>query len=358
MAFKREKEKAIKTILVLLLLISSAFAKSKLPELATKQAINNLRFLSSDGSFTYYQNREGSLLLSTNYKVQVVLGSEPGTNYQIISSPARRKMIVIQQDSFHKYLSVRQMKNIYKIDFGGQGARKIGIGIDPKLHGEDEWVSVFHPISKSIKFTNLKSNALSFELRIKNSFNPYFTPQVIMPNKNTILYTDLNKEGIPGILYYDKITKETSVIYKGNNPATKLEICMNGENIFLGEFGLDKLFSGSSISLLKANAIDFSKRELLYESPLNDVGNIDCSSSLLFVKNLKKEKGKLSYELVEFSMETKKTKVLSDINFASHVINMDGVMLLPHLGKYYVVKGNSDFTKTDLLKRKKVDEKK
>jgi len=354
--FRNHQEVTIKLIILIVLFSSQIFAKSKLPELATKQAINNLRFLSSDGSFTYYQNREGSLLLSTNYKVKEVLNSTPGTNYQVISSPNRKKLIVVQQESFHKFLGIRQMKNIYKMDFGGQSASKLGLGINPRLHSSDEWVSIFHPISKTIKFINLKSSALKFDLKIRNPFNPYFIPEVIMPNNNTILYTDLNKDGLPGILYYDKITKQTSVLYKASNSAIKLELCLNKENIFLGEFGLDRLFSGSAISLLKSNAIDFSKREILYESRVNDIGNISCSNSLLFVQNLSKQRKKLAYELVELGLGTKRVKVLSDINFASHSIDMDGVILLPHLGKYYVVKGKSDYTKRDILKKSKVNE--
>lgn len=356
MEFKSLREVKIKIILLSFFISIQAFGKSKLPELATKQAINNLRFISSDGSFTYYQNREGSLLLSTNYKVKEVLSSSPGTNYQIISSPKRKKLIIVQQESFHKFLGVRQMKTIYKMDFGGQTATKLGLGVDPRLHNSDEWVSIFHPISKTLKFISLKSSALKFELKIQNSFNPYFKPEVVMPNNNTILYSDLNKKGVPGVLYYDKITKQTNILYKASNPATKLELCLNKENIFLGEFGLDNLFKGSAISLLKANAIDFSKREILYESSLNDIGNISCSNALLFIQNLSKQRKKLAYELVELGLGTKRVKVLSDINFASHSIDMDGVILLPHLGKYYVVKGKSDYTNRDILKKSKASE--
>ena len=324
--------------------------------MATKQAANNLRFISSDGSFTYYQNREGSLLVSTNYKVKEVLSSDPGTYYQVISSSARKRLIVTQQPSFHKFLGVRQLRTIYQLGFGGQSARKIGMGLNPQLHGNDMWVSYFQPITKKIHFTNLRSNALTFELSVKNPFNPYFIPQVVMPNNNTIIYSDLNKKGLPGVIYYDKITKKVSVLYKASNPATKIELCLSGENLYLGEFGLDPKFSGSVISRMKVKSIDFSKRDILYESSLNDVGNINCKGSVTFVQNLLKKREKLSYEVVEISNVDKRIKVLSDVNFASHIIDMDGVLLLPHLGKYYVLKGKSDYTKTDILKRKEGDD--
>jgi hypothetical protein len=345
---------ASKLLVFFLFLLSNAFATSKLPVLATKQATNNLRFISSDGNFTYYQNREGSLLLSTNYKVKEVITGEPGTQYEVIGSRSREKLVVTQQASFHKFLGVRQLKNIYKIDFGGQASQKIAMGKSPQLHLNDTWVSFFHPITKTIRFLSLKSSALSFEIKISNPFNPYFTPFVVMPNNNTVIYTDLNKSGHSGVVYYDKITKKNSVLYKGSNPSTKHELCLSEGNLFFGEFGLNELFSGSIISKLKTKALDFSKREILYESRLNDLGNIHCEGSLLFVKNLYKERRKLAYEVVELNINDKKVKIISDINFASHIIDMDGVLLMPHLGKYYVLKGKGDFTKNDRLKEREV----
>jgi hypothetical protein len=207
-----------------------------------------------------------------------------------------------------------------------------------------------------IKFINLKSSALTFSIPSKNTFNPYFIPEVVMPNKNTILLTDVNKKGIPGVLYYDKITKKISVLYKASNPATKLELCLSDKVLYLGEFGLDRMFAGTIISELKTKTIDFSKRNIIYESPINDIGNMQCRDSLIFVKNLSKENDKLSYEVVEYVSKGKPTKILSDVNFASHTIDMDGVLLLPYLGKYYVLKGKSDFTKTDILKSSKKDD--
>lgn len=354
MGSSKGKVMVSKFLVVYLLLSTSVFATSLLPVLATKQATNNLRFISSDGNFTYYQNREGSLLLSTNYKVKEVVTGEPQTQYEVIGSRARKKLIITQQASFHKILGMRQLKNIFKLDFGGQDSQKIGMGKNPQLHLNDTWVSFYHPITKVISFINLKSGALTFKVKISNSFNPYFIPFVVMPNNNTVIYTDLNKTGHSGVVYYDKITKKNSVLYKGNNPSTKHELCLSDGNLFFGEFGVNELFAGSIITKLKTKALDFSKREILYESSLNDLGNIHCEGSLMFVKNFYKERKKLAYEVVELNINDKKLKTISDINFASHIIDMDGVLLMPHLGKYYVLKGKGDFTKNDRLIKREV----
>ena len=54
-------------IFLSLFMLTSVQAKIVLPELLAKQAVSNIRYLSQDGKFTYYQKRSGSLLFSSNY---------------------------------------------------------------------------------------------------------------------------------------------------------------------------------------------------------------------------------------------------------------------------------------------------
>lgn len=347
----KEDGREVNIFLIALFFISPpSWAVTKLPELAAKQAINNLRFLSSDGSFTYYQNREGSLLLSTNYSVKEVIKAPPGSNYEVVATPNRKNIIVLVQENFHRYLSIKQTKKVYKVSFGKRNSELIGEGLSAKIHGKnDEWVSIYHPMTKEIKFINLKSTAFTFVIKLENLYNPYFIPDVVMTNGSTVIFTDLNKAGLTGVLYYDRVTKKIKVLYKASNAATKLELCLDEKKLYLGEFGLDDIYSGSIISRLDLKTIDFSRREIIYKSSLNDLGNIQCKGHLFFIKNLSKKREKLAYEVVQFISKSEEPRIISDINFASHIIDMDGVLLLPNLGKYYVLKGMSDFSKVDLL---------
>ena len=97
-----------------------------------------------------------------------------------------------------------------------------------------------------------------------------------------------------------------------------------------------------------------SNSKIIYESDNNDPLNMICDlndESLYFVKNLEKERQRTSYEVVRFNLKDKKFDILSDVVFASQFINMDGNLLLPYLGVYYVLEGSSDLKKFDLLKK-------
>ena len=57
-------------ILFITMISGSTFTQEidkPLPVLKTKQSLNNIRFISSDGKLTYFQRRSGDLQLSKNY---------------------------------------------------------------------------------------------------------------------------------------------------------------------------------------------------------------------------------------------------------------------------------------------------
>src|SRR5690606_9366849 len=101
---------------------------------------------------------------------------------------------------------IRLLPKVFKIDFGGATARELGAGIWPMLHQDDTWLSTFDPTKRELQFTNLQTPALTFAIKLYNAANPYFKPQVVMTSGHTILYTDLNKEGVMGILKFELST--------------------------------------------------------------------------------------------------------------------------------------------------------
>ena len=58
---------------------------TQLPTLKAKQSLDNIRFISKDGKYTYYQRRSGNLQVSTNYSNEEVLDGEKHTEYFIHS---------------------------------------------------------------------------------------------------------------------------------------------------------------------------------------------------------------------------------------------------------------------------------
>lgn len=321
---------------------------SKLPILTTKQDISNIRFISKDGKSTYYQRGSGDFLLSTNYKVEKILEGKQGSQYEMIGSTARKFLIVTQQQEFHTFYGIRLLPKVFKIDFGGATARELGAGLWPMLHQEDMWLSTFDPTKRELQFTNLQTPALTFAIKLYNAANPYFKPQVAMTNGNTILYTDLNKEGIMGILKFELSTKKITPLFKADAVDQKLELCFANNYLYVGQFGKISSKTGSQISVMKSDNLDFSKRDIIYESALNDVGNIVCDydpKKIYFSKAMTAD----SHEIVELEVVSKKVTPLTDLGFATQLINMDGRLLAPARGLFYVVFGEDNLANIDRL---------
>jgi len=329
--------------------------KKELPEMATKQAVNNLRFISKDGKFTYYQRRSGSLLLSTNYKVQEVLKGELGTQYLVYSTQHRNSLIITQDENYHNFFALRKPLKIFISKFGSLKPTFISTGLSPKLHMNDSWLSWFNPQAKVLNFVSLRNTALNFKIRIGNNKNPYFIPEVVMTTDNLIYYTDLNKKGVPGLIEYNRKSNKVKAVLKGSTPSEKIELCLFNDQLYIGEFGLNNN-RGSTITSASRRNIDAGKRRIIYESPLNDIGNMICNvveKSVFFIKNTTSEEDKvLSYEAARLNTDSKEIKKLSNVKYATQIVNMDGRLILPYREKFYVLLGEHNLASIDQLEKK------
>lgn len=342
----------ITKILISLFLFNSAQAKIVLPELLAKQAVTNIRYLSQDGKFTYYQKRSGSLLFSSNYKVIEMTKGTLGTQYTVIGTSARKKIIVMQNENYHNFFSLRAKENIYITDFGDTTLKPMGKGSSAKLHLDDSWLSYYDYYEKTIFFESTANTAVKFSIKLNNKINPYFNPQVVMSDENTIYYTDLGENGAPGLIQFKRNISKTEVIFKATTPMIKAEICLHNENLILGLFGINYSKEGTSIAKAKLPLIDFSKRETIYTSPVNDIGQMVCdfnNESITFIKNYGSTEV-ANTDLVDLYPETKVLKPLSEMKTITSVINMDGTLLALDKGKYFIVKGTIDYKNVDSLK--------
>jgi hypothetical protein len=340
------------SLLIFLALANFAYAKSKLPTLETKQSRSNIRYLTNDGKFTYYRRANGTLQFSTNYKVEQVLKYDPGTHYSIVGTPNKKYVLVSANPEFNRYFSIRNPLDIHAVKMGTNRAIKLGAGIDPRLHLQDRWASFFNPYQRTINIIDIEKPKLTYEINLANIRNPYFTPEVVMIDNNTVLYTDLNKKGHLGLLIYTLNKKKFKLVYKVPSHTVRLELCKWGQQLYIGEFGIDPLEKGSIIRMLNTKKLDISQSKTLYESDQNDIGQIICSiagSNLYFIKTLVDKEGKQTYEAVQHNMKKKETKVISDLKFSNQLVNMDGKLLIPYHGEYYVLLGENNMTQFDLI---------
>lgn len=325
-----------------------------MPELMAKQAINNIRFLSQDGRFTYYQKRSGGLLFSTNYKVEEMLKGEIGTEYNLFATQARKKILILQNPNFHNFYSLRAKEKILIANYGESTAREVGYGISPQLLLNDEWLSYYDPYSKILNFENTTNSVLKFSIRLNNRINPYFIPMVLMSDDNTVYYTDLGENGAVGLLEFRRNTAKSEIIFKAQSPMIKAEICLLNDHLIFGLFGIHGSNQGTSISKAALPLNDFNKRETIYNSDLNDLGHLVCNydkNRFVFIKNFGSSPTP-AFDIAEFDTGTKKLASLTELKTVSNIINMDGTLLTQERGKYFIVKGEVDYKNIDTLKAK------
>jgi hypothetical protein len=340
------------TMLALPTLSVAQVRNSKLPVLKTKQTLNTLRFVSNDGKFNYYQRRGGSLLLSLNYKVVEVLQGGPGTQYTLYSTAQRKKILIKENPTYHDYLSLRQSQRLYWLNYGGDTPNLIGDGIYPSLHLDDEWVSYFNAHTRHLHIQNLSNSALKFTIKLNNSRDPYFVPSVIMLDEFRVLYTDLNQAGLTGVLLFNRRDGSAELFSKAERADQKIEICKNDQDLYVLETGVGDSSNGTKIYQLKLENLDQKSAVEVYRSEFNDIGQIDCSinnDTIYFVKNTSTTNSAPTYEAAKLKISDKKVEILSDLNYVTQILNLDGRLLIPYRNQYYVLLGDNDLTLEDSL---------
>ncbi len=323
-----------------------------LPELLAKQAINNIRFISFDGKYTYYQKRTGQLSLASNYKIFDVIKGKPLDQFNFVSSGFRKKLIITQNKNYHSFLSIRAKESIYLINYGETESRYLGDGLAPKLHRNDLWISYYDPYTKEINFAQTNNDAIKFKVKINAKKDPYFIPQVAFLSDEAVLFTDSNQDGMLALFKYTRSTNKAELIKKFLNPFLKIELCSNNSHLYLAQFGLSISSTGSEIrEINESNLATIDSIAPIYLSPLSDVGNIVCSDEkeLFFSKNIGISNSNPAYEVASLNLETKNLKIHTYFKNVTQLIDMDGILLINEKGKTYIVKGNNDFKYIDVL---------
>ncbi|GEM_PF-687663 len=353
MASKKNKQYA----LMASLLISSLFTLTSIAapqKLLTKQSIHNIRFFSSDNKHTYAQTRSGGLIHSTNYQVNPILEGAPGTNYNITGTSNQKKLIILKNEKYHIFLSARELSEIYVTKWGSEDKPiRIGMGTAPKLHLNDTVVSFYNPYTSTINFMNIDNMITKFSLKLLNILDPYFIPEVIMLSNGNVLYTDINDKGVTGIMLWDRGPNIYKNIWKASAVETRVELCIKDGEIFILNKSLQKT-SRTTIHSMTAIEDELKGAKNIYESDSADFGNMICElpTKLYFIKEVFPG----TTEAIEFNLADKKINVLTDFKATTQIINVDGILLVPHEGATYVIAGEHNF-KNDSLKGKTVNEK-
>ena len=326
---------ALKTSFYMTILFTSmSLFASTLPPLATKQDSTNIRYLTRDGKYTYYQRRSGDLLLGTNFNVQEVLKSNMGTMYFITGKSENKWLVIRQVQHFQQSLDPRLVGKIYRVEKGQINALELGEGVAIDLHSNG-WVSFYEPHTRLITFKNLDNPQIGFNIQTPPKLNPYFFPHAVMLDEQTVFYVDMNEKGESALISFNRTDGKSKVIFKPKGINRRLELCQGFDQNYLGAFPFQQ-FSGTSEiwSLSKEKGID----KQIYSSSLSDMGNMVCdhSDKTIFFSKGHKSGAAVRHDIFEFNVESGQAKQISQLNYATQVINHDGLLLIPFQGKYLV----------------------
>lgn len=345
-----------KTVLFVLVLSLAGHAQMKSPPvLKAKQALDNIRFISKDGKYTYYQRRSGDLQVFTNYDNKVVIEGQKLTQYSLSASETQKKIVILKDDSFHDQLSHLKSHEIYTIDFGGASAKLHGKGQGPKLHQNDRFISYLLPTERKIYIVRT-TDGKKTSVPLLSASNDFFLPDREMPTPNDLIYTDVNDKGEEAVLIRSLIESGAQTIYKATRPGNKIEICLAENSLIIGEFPRGASKGGTRILEvpLYMNK-DYKKSKTLYQTQQADIGNMAClDEEIYFIKTLSlhPELNLKESEVARLSLKDQKVDVLTDLGKVTQIVVMDGMVLAPLRGKYFIIKGPKNLT-DDSIKEEK-----
>ncbi len=323
------------SIIAILVFQLHGLMAAPLTEFATKQDITNIRYLTKDGRYTYYQRRSGDLLLGTNFNVKEVIKGDIGTQYVVKGNAQSKWLVALQLLHFHQSYDPRLSGKIFRIERGETTATELGEGMGIELQHGGQWVRFYDPHARVISFKNLDNPQIGFNIQSPKKLNPFFVPDSIMPDEQSVLYTDTNEKGEAALIRFERQEGKSKVLFKPGGVERRLELCHGFGKSYLGAFPYQQAQGASEIwevDKIKGLA------KPIYSSPLPDLGHMVCDHSegvIYFSKGYEHGKS-IRHDIYALNTGDGSAKPISDLRYATQVINHDGFLLIPFQGKYYV----------------------
>ncbi|HXH29960.1 MAG TPA: hypothetical protein VNJ01_04040 [Bacteriovoracaceae bacterium] len=343
-----------------LFLLMVSVRAADLPMFLTKHSNDTLRFITMDGRYAYVQKKPGVLGLVSSFRSVDFLTDSGQSDFLVKGSRFEERLLIESIPNVHTEYNLLKNHKIHVVDWGNTVTKEVGTGKASRLHLEDEWVTYFNPLERSIFIQNLETQK-KYAIKLGAKSNPFFVPEVEMINQNTVVYTDTNEAGFSAIISYNLLEGKSSVLYKSPGSGTKIELCQHKTYLAMGEFPHDGVSRGSKIMhvTLSKGSSNLAGFEALYSSNLGDLGNLICrETGIYFIKNLTNAKTAVSkkMEVSWIDLRTRKVEVRSAMDSVSQLVEMNGRVLVPLRGDFYVVEGKFNIG-TDILKSLPVDSK-
>jgi hypothetical protein len=330
----------------LILLSFNLFAK-ELPKFLTKHSTQSIRFITLDGRFAYLQKRQGVLGMISSFRSVDFLSVEAQSDFIVKDSRFKQRLAIEIIPNSQKEMNLTKNHKILVIDWGKTQTRDIGFGRNSKLHLSDEWITYYDPTAKVISIQNILTQK-TFQIKLSAKISPFFMPEVEMVSSDTIIYTDVNDKGYIALIQYNLITQVSTVLYKSSQNGTRIELCQDKGYVGIGEFPYDDIARTSKILQIKlSGSTNLAGYSTIYSSTDSDLGNMVCSeNAIYFIKTMThvKKLNSKQTEAVKLDLKTTQVQTVTDMGTVTQLISMDGRILIPFRGDFYVLEGTANLT--------------
>lgn len=311
----------------------------------TKHPAETLRYISMDGRYAYVKKRPGVLGLVTSFRSTDFLSESTVNDFLVRGSRFKGRLVIESVPHANTQMSLIKNHKIHVVDYGNTATRLVGSGRNGKLHLRDEWITYYDMFTKVIHIQNLISQK-KYEIKLSKKPNPFFIPEVEMVSSKVVAYTDINEAGYGALVSYDLESLKSNIVYKSSQSGTHLELCQSDSYLGLGEFPYEGVSRGSKIQTVNTTGgINLASFTTHYTSLEQDLGNIVClPDSIYFVKTLNQDKD-LNYkvtEAVKLNLKTADVDVRTNLKTVAQIVEMDGRVLVPMRGEFYVLEGNAN----------------
>lgn len=338
-----------------LLFFVSALAaepKSQGPEkLLTKHAVDAIRYIDGEGRVAYVRKRPGVLGIVSSFRSEEFVTDTPQSDFLVIATSLKRKVIVEIIKNQHTAFNIMRSNKLMVFNWGETKGKDIGTGMASRLHMADEWVSYYQPEKQSFIVKNLVTEK-EYEIRLSVKANQFFIPEIAMIASDLIVYTDINDQGLSAVISYNLLTKKSQILHKASQVGTRTEICQADNYLAVGEFPYEGVNRGSKILQIPVlSTFNLGGFTTAYESSEQDLGNMVCTGDgIYFIKTVNQNSllGLKTTDAVKLNIRNSQITQKSNLGTVTQLINMDGRVLLPHRGSFYVLEGEYNLSSETL----------
>lgn len=297
---------------LILSLFSTSFTLAKISPFVPKFPMTGLLYVSQDAEKAYYLKNSGDITLIKNSKSFTIFSGVIESSVNATTSIAEKRVAFeIDSNSFTNF-NIRKNNPLYITDFGSEKVELVGEGRSPKLHLEDLWLSFYDYQKSTLEFVFLPDKNKKLTIKLNNGSNPYFLPTPIMPNMETILYNDINNQGLMALMSFSSTSNKFDLILKATTPHNRFEYCLIDRKIIIGDFttepnGTNRLLVGN------VDEKNFQKNlRVIYQDKDPHIGSLQCSltaQKVYFIKsfsaqsNLISQNDVMSFDIIKYDLK-------------------------------------------------------